>query len=98
MEPKTNVLLAHGAWAGGSSWSKVIPPAWKHIPSWYLVATNDQMIPPQAEELMAKRMCATVRQVASSHAAMVSHPEEAADLIELAVQSIGKLANAPASR
>jgi pimeloyl-ACP methyl ester carboxylesterase len=73
------------------------PPAWKHLPSWYMVATDDQMIPPQAEELMAKRMGATVRKVASSHAAMVSHPKEVADLIGLAVQSIGKSANAPAS-
>lgn len=73
------------------------PPAWKHLPSWYMVATDDQMIPPQTEELMAKRMGATVRKVASSHAAMVSHPKEVADLIGLAVQSIGKLANAPAS-
>ena len=62
-----------------------------------MVATDDQMIPPQAEELMAKRMGATVRKVASSHAAMVSHPKEVADLIGSAVQSIGKLANAPAS-
>ena len=73
------------------------PPAWKHIPSWYMVATDDQMIPPQAEELMAKRMGATVRKAASSHAAMVSHPKEVADLIGLAVQSIGKSATAPAS-
>ena len=73
------------------------PPAWKDIPSWYMVATDDQMIPPQAEELMAKRMGATVRKVASSHAAMVSHPKEVADLIGLAVQSIGKSANVPAS-
>jgi pimeloyl-ACP methyl ester carboxylesterase len=73
------------------------PPAWKHIPSWYMVATDDQMIPPQAEELMAKRMGATVRKVASSHAAMVSHPKEVTDLIGLAVQSIGKSANVPAS-
>jgi pimeloyl-ACP methyl ester carboxylesterase len=73
------------------------PPAWKHLPSWYMVATNDQMIPPQAEELMAKRMGATVRKVASSHAAMVSHPKEVAEMIALAVQSIGKSANVPAS-
>jgi pimeloyl-ACP methyl ester carboxylesterase len=54
------------------------PPAWKHIPSWYMVATDDQMIPPQAEEFMAKRMGAEVRKVASSHAVMVSNPQEAA--------------------
>ncbi len=57
------------------------PPAWKHISSWYLVSSNDQMIPPQAEELMAKRMGATVRTVAASHASMVSHPREVADII-----------------
>ena len=74
------------------------PPAWKHLPSWYMVATDDQMTPPQAEELMAKRMGATIRKVASSHAAMVSHPKEVADMIGLAVQSIGKSATAPASR
>jgi pimeloyl-ACP methyl ester carboxylesterase len=68
------------------------PPAWKHIPSWYMVATNDQMIPPRAEEFMAKRMGATVRSEPSSHAAMVSHPKEVADLISLAADSIGKSA------
>ena len=47
------------------------PPAWKHLPSWYMVATEDQMIPLQAEEFMAKRMGATVRKLAASHAAMV---------------------------
>ena len=56
------------------------PPAWKHIPSWYLVSSNDQMIPPQAEEFMAKRMGATVRTVAASHASMVAHPKEAREV------------------
>jgi pimeloyl-ACP methyl ester carboxylesterase len=63
------------------------PPAWKHIPSWYMVASNDQMIPPQAEEFMAKRMGATVRTVAASHAAMVSHPKEVVELIIQATES-----------
>jgi pimeloyl-ACP methyl ester carboxylesterase len=63
------------------------PPAWKHIPSWYMVASNDQMIPPQAEEFMAKRMGATVRTVASSHAVMVSHPKEVVELIIQAAES-----------
>jgi pimeloyl-ACP methyl ester carboxylesterase len=65
------------------------PPAWKHIPSWYLVSKNDQMIPPQAEELMAKRMGATVQSVAASHASMVSHPKEVVDIIILAAESAG---------
>jgi pimeloyl-ACP methyl ester carboxylesterase len=63
-------------------------PAWKTIPSWYLVATNDQMIPPVAEEFMAKRMGATTRSVASSHAVMVSHPAEVVALISEAASSI----------
>jgi len=69
------------------------PPAWKKLPSWYMVATNDQMIPPQAEEFMAKRMGAEVRKVPSSHAAMVSHPKEVADLIVLAADSVAKTTN-----
>jgi pimeloyl-ACP methyl ester carboxylesterase len=63
------------------------PPAWKHIKSWYLVSANDQMIPPQAEEFMAKRMGATVRSVPASHASMVSQPKEVADLIFAAAES-----------
>lgn len=70
------------------------PPAWKHLPSWYLVSTNDQMIPPQAEELMAKRMGATVRSVPASYASMVSHPKEVADIITLAAES----ARAPSAK
>ena len=49
-----------------------------------MVATNGQMNPAQAEEFMAKRMGAEVRKIASSHAVMVSHPKDAADLIALA--------------
>jgi pimeloyl-ACP methyl ester carboxylesterase len=64
------------------------PPAWKHIPSWYMVATNDHMILPQAEEFMAKRMGAEVRKVASSHALMVSHSKEVADLITAAADAV----------
>ncbi len=63
------------------------PPAWKHIPSWYLVSSNDQMIPPQAEEFMAKRMGATVRSVPASHASMISRPQDVADLIAAAAQA-----------
>ena len=62
------------------------PPAWKYIPSWYLVSSNDQMIPPKAEEFMAKRMGATVHTVPASHASMVSHPKEVVDII-LAAES-----------
>jgi hypothetical protein len=42
-------------------------PAWKSLPSWYMIATNDEAIPPDAEHLFAQRMGATVVEVESSH-------------------------------
>jgi len=62
-------------------------PAWKSVPSWYLVAADDQAIPPDAERLFAKRMGATTVEVPSSHVAMVSHPDDVATLIETAARS-----------
>ena len=59
-------------------------PAWKSHPSWYLVATNDEAIPPDAERMFAKRMGATMIEVPSSHLPMVSHPAEVVRLIEAA--------------
>jgi pimeloyl-ACP methyl ester carboxylesterase len=51
-------------------------PAWKSLPSWYLVAQNDEVIPPDAERQFAHRMGADTIEVTSGHCAMVSHPEE----------------------
>jgi pimeloyl-ACP methyl ester carboxylesterase len=62
-------------------------PAWKSLPSWYLVATNDEAIPPDAERLFASRMGATTIEVPSSHVAMVSHPDEVAQLIRTAAET-----------
>jgi pimeloyl-ACP methyl ester carboxylesterase len=59
-------------------------PAWKSIPSWYLVATKDEAIPPDAERLFAKRMGATTTEVPAGHLAMVSHRAEVVRLIEAA--------------
>jgi pimeloyl-ACP methyl ester carboxylesterase len=56
-------------------------PAWKTIPSWFLVSTHDQMIPPPAQEFFARRMGATVQSVSASHASMIAHPQQVADLI-----------------
>jgi pimeloyl-ACP methyl ester carboxylesterase len=61
-------------------------PAWKHHPSWYLVATDDEAIPPEAERLFAQRMATTV-EVPAGHLAMVSHPDETISLIRAAVQT-----------
>ena len=62
----------------------VTEPAWKSKPSWYLVATQDHMIPPPAQQMMAKRAGATVVEVAGSHAIYVSQPEAVAEIIEQA--------------
>ena len=63
-------------------------PAWKSLPSWFLVADGDQAIPPDAERLFAKRMGATTVEIASNHVAMVSHPEDVLRLIKTAIQAV----------
>ena len=63
-------------------------PAWKSLPSWYVVAANDEAIPPDAERQFAQRMGATTVEVASSHVAMVSHPDEVVELIETAAAAV----------
>ncbi len=63
-------------------------PAWKTLPSWYMVAKNDQAIPPDAERLFAKRMGATTVEIQSSHVPMVSHPEAVTDLIVKAARMV----------
>ena len=63
--------------------------AWKTKPSWYLVSSNDQIIPPDVERMYAKRMKATTQEVAGSHVAFISHPDVAAHLIEDAAKGAG---------
>ena len=62
----------------------ITEPAWRTKPSWYLVTTDDRMIPPAAQRLMAKRAGSTVVEVAGSHAIYVSQPGAVADLIKQA--------------
>jgi pimeloyl-ACP methyl ester carboxylesterase len=69
---------------------KVTNPAWKAKPTWYMVASADRSINPEQERMMAKRAHATTVEVNASHVAYMSHPKEAAKLIEEAA------ANAPA--
>jgi len=64
-------------------------PAWKSLPSWYLVAQNDEAIPPDAERQFAKRMGATTTEIPASHVAMVSHPTEVTQLIAKAAEQVG---------
>jgi pimeloyl-ACP methyl ester carboxylesterase len=63
-------------------------PAWKTKPSWYLVATDDRMIPPPAQQFMSKRAGSTVVEVKGSHAVYVSKPEEVAALIRKAAEGV----------
>jgi len=64
-------------------------PAWKTIPSWYLVAKQDRTIAPAAERFMAERMGAHTIEINSSHVAMISHPRVVTDLILDAVDATG---------
>ena len=62
----------------------ITEPAWRTKPSWYLVATDDHMIPPPVQHQMAERAGATVAEAAGSHAIYVSQPAAVADLIKKA--------------
>jgi pimeloyl-ACP methyl ester carboxylesterase len=62
-------------------------PAWKLVPSWYLVAQDDQALPADAERMFANRMKATTIEVPSGHLAMVSHPAEVVKLTETAAEA-----------
>jgi pimeloyl-ACP methyl ester carboxylesterase len=66
----------------------VSDPAWKTKPSWYLVATEDRMIPPDAQRAMSKRAGSTVVEVKGSHAVYVARPEAVASLIEKAANGV----------
>jgi hypothetical protein len=65
---------------------KITDPAWKHKPSWYLLVTDDKMIPIAAQRAMSKRAGATTAEVGGSHAIYVSNPKPVADLIEKAAK------------
>lgn len=62
-------------------------PAWKTLPTWYAVAQQDEVIPPDAERQFALRMGATTVEVGSSHVVMISHPDEVTALIQSAVHA-----------
>ncbi|UCI34374.1 alpha/beta fold hydrolase [Mesorhizobium sp. B4-1-4] len=77
-------------WAVAALEGKVTKPAWRVKPSWYLVATDDHMIPPPAQRQMANRAGATTVEVPGSHAVYVSDPASVAKLIEQAAAGVGK--------
>ena len=63
-------------------------PAWKTKPSWYLIATEDKMIPPDAQRAMSKRAGSTVVEAKGSHSVYVSQPQAVASLIEKAAKGV----------
>jgi pimeloyl-ACP methyl ester carboxylesterase len=66
------------------------PIAWKSVPSWYLLGTEDKAIPPATQRFMAERAGATIEEIAASHASMVSRPGPTTELILTAIRTIGK--------
>jgi pimeloyl-ACP methyl ester carboxylesterase len=90
---RARVLYAVQQSLASSAFTDVMrEPAWKSLPSWYLVAQNDEAIPPDAERQFAARMGATTVEIPASHVAMVSHPVDVADLIEKAAETVGATA------
>jgi pimeloyl-ACP methyl ester carboxylesterase len=68
---------------------KITAPAWRGKPSWYLVATDDRMIPPPAQRSMSGRAGSMVTEIAGSHAVYVSQPRAVAAIIEKAARDVG---------
>ncbi len=75
-------------WGVDALGGAVTEPGWRSKPSWYLVAADDRMIPPQAQREMAQRAGATVQEVPGSHSVYVSQPQAVADLVHTAVESL----------
>src|SRR5918999_1469909 len=74
-------------WGVEALGGKISEPAWRNKPSWYLVATEDRMIPPPAQRQMSERTGSTVVEVEGSHAIYQSQPAAVAELIEEAAQA-----------
>jgi pimeloyl-ACP methyl ester carboxylesterase len=66
----------------------VTEPSWKTKPSWYLVATDDKMIPPDAQRAMSKRAGSSVAEVKGSHAVYVSQPKAVAEIVTRAAHGV----------
>jgi pimeloyl-ACP methyl ester carboxylesterase len=92
VDPDTAAFMADAQvpWGLEALAGPVTEPAWRSRPSWYLVATEDRMIPPDAQRAMAKRAGSTMVEVPGSHAVYVSQPSAVALLIEQAAKSLGR--------
>jgi pimeloyl-ACP methyl ester carboxylesterase len=79
---------AQVGWGADAPGGQVTDPAWRTRPSWYLVTTEDRMIPPPAQHAMAQRAGSDVVEVAGSHSTYISHPAAATDLIKRAATAV----------
>ena len=95
VDPKTAAFMAESQvpWGLEALNGAVTQAAWKTKPSWYLVVTEDKMIPPDAQRFMSKRAGSKVVETSGSHAIYVSRPGPVAALIEQAAASITKTAS-----
>ena len=75
-------------WAVDALAGQVTDPAWRSKPSWYMVTTEDRMIPPAAQRTMSQRAGSTVVEVAGSHSIYVSQPAAVAALIKQAASAV----------
>jgi len=90
-EPKASFMAASQVpWGVNALAGEVTVPAWKSKPSWYLVASDDKMIPPPAQRQMSQRAGSIVSEVPGSHAIYVSQPQAVALLIEKAAAALSK--------
>jgi pimeloyl-ACP methyl ester carboxylesterase len=88
VEPETAAFMADSQvpWGLEALEGTISEPAWKTKPTWYLVSTEDKMIPPDAQRAMSRRAGATVVEVTGSHAIYVSKPQAVAAFIETAAE------------
>jgi pimeloyl-ACP methyl ester carboxylesterase len=95
VDPERAAFMADAQvpWGIGALTETVTEPAWKSKPSWYLVTTEDRMIPPAAQRFMAGRAGATVVEAAGSHAVYVSQPKAVAELIVRAAKESDAMAH-----
>ena len=82
------MAAAQVPWWLGAATTPVTRVGWKTKPTFYLVAKADRMVPPSAQRRMAERAGATLSEIDSSHAAMLSHPQEVAAFISAAAQAV----------
>jgi pimeloyl-ACP methyl ester carboxylesterase len=94
VDPQTARVMAAAQrpWSAAALSAASGPPAWKSIPSWYLLGTEDKAIPPATQRFMAERAGSTIEEVPASHASMVSRPDVVMKLIVTAAGATARAA------